>query len=248
MAKRWHGPSLDQAHPVWSALDPLCEPLPRKLGAPTELVGDGLKQVFEDAARSRVGTHPVEQDDLPARLEDTRKLIERYLGMGHGVDDVLRHHDIERSIGKIQALGVHNSETLDIVESPPGDTATRLQQHVRGEIDSEHAAALGIIGQRNSSADADLEDTSANAFAGCNRRPSTSFEYRAEHQIIDGRPSRIDLGDSVSVDIGGHHVSRSSPISGSTLFGDTNARYGHVTHRPAALSGLTRTPLALPGR
>src|SRR5262249_6977816 len=121
MAKRRHGPSLDQAHLVWSALGPLREPLPRKLGAPAELVVDGLRPALKHAARSSVGAHPVEQDDLPARLEDTRKLIERYLGMGHGVDDVLRHHDIERSIGKIQALGVHNSETLDIVESPPGD-------------------------------------------------------------------------------------------------------------------------------
>jgi hypothetical protein len=132
--------------------------------------------------------------------------------MGHCVDDILRHHNIERCIRKIQALGIHDGETLDIVESPPGDAATRLQQHVRGEIDSEHAAALGIIGQRNSGADADLEDSPANAFAGSNRRPSTSFEYRTKHQIIDGRPSRIDLGDSVSVDIGSHHVSHSSPM------------------------------------
>src|SRR5215475_2674740 len=110
MAKRWHGPSLDQVHLVWGALDPLREPLPRKLGAPAELVGNGLKQVFEHAARPRVGPHPVEQDDLSTRLEDTGKLIERNLRMRHGVDNVLRHHDIERSIWEIQALGVHDSE------------------------------------------------------------------------------------------------------------------------------------------
>src|SRR5215467_3463949 len=156
MAKRRHGSSLDQMHLVWGALDPLREPIPRKLRAPAELIGDGLKQVFEYAARSSVGTHPVKQDDLPARLENSCKLIERNLRMGYGVDDVLRHHHIKRSIREIQALGVHDGETLDIIQSPPGDTATRFQQHVCGEIDSEHAAALGIIGQRNSGADTNL--------------------------------------------------------------------------------------------
>src|SRR5262249_52433310 len=109
--------------------------------------------------------------------------------------------------------------------------------HMRGEIDPKHAAAVGVIGQRDSGAYTDLENSSADAFAGSNRRPSAPFEYRAEHQIIDWRPSRIDLCDSISVDIGSHHVSRSSPISGSTSRGETHARHEHLAHWPAALSG-----------
>src|SRR5215831_15094030 len=108
---------------------------------------------------------------------------------------------------------------------------------MRGEIDPKHAAAVGVIGQRDSGADTDLENSSANAFAGSYRCPSAPFKYRAEHQIIDGRPSRIDLRDSISVDIGGHHVSRSSPISGQHLRWRRNARHEHVARRPAALSG-----------
>src|SRR5262249_21135326 len=100
MAKGRHRPAFKQAHLIRAALEPMREALPRKLGAPAKLVGDRLKQVLEHAARSRIGTDPVEQNDFTSRLEDARELIECNLWMGHRVDDILRHHDIERGIRK----------------------------------------------------------------------------------------------------------------------------------------------------
>ena len=141
VAERRHGAALDQANAV-RPFRPLGVAFERELGAPAELARRRRKQVLESAPRTGFGTDAADQDDLTARLQNPRELIERRLRIGRGGHDILRDHDIERVVWKREALGVHDPEALDVAEPELGHAFLRLAQHLFGDID---AAKLAIL-------------------------------------------------------------------------------------------------------
>jgi hypothetical protein len=81
-----------------------------------------------------------------------------------------------------------------------GDALLRLAQHGLRDIDPANTVAARIVGKRYAGAYSHLEDAPADAFGGGDRGMSAALENSAEHEVIDGRPSRIRLGDGVLVE------------------------------------------------
>ena len=99
MTERRHRPALDQAH-IGSPFGPQSESVPRKLGAPSEPANDRLQQPFDQVPQAAIRPDPAEEDHLPAGSEHSGTLVERRLGVWHSGNDVIRHDDVERSIGE----------------------------------------------------------------------------------------------------------------------------------------------------
>src|SRR6185312_12329201 len=76
VAERRHRTSLDQAHVIGRGLGPAGKPPPGKLRPPAEPIGDRLEQMLQHPPRPSVRAHAVEDDDLAARLEHARELVE----------------------------------------------------------------------------------------------------------------------------------------------------------------------------
>ena len=54
----------------------------------------GLLSVLSGSA-TRIGAEMVDQDDLATGLEHAGEIVKRRFGIGHGGDDILRHHHVE---------------------------------------------------------------------------------------------------------------------------------------------------------
>ena len=103
MPERRHRTALDDAYAGVRR-----QPIARDGPSGIPGASPGAARPAQNLARRR-GANPsrprvVDQNDLAASLGDTGNLIERGLGIGHRRDDVLRHHDVEKSIGKAQML------------------------------------------------------------------------------------------------------------------------------------------------
>ena len=101
--------------------------------------------------------------------------------------------DVEGRVGKIQVLGVHDGERLDVPEPELRYALLCLAQHRLGNVDAAQPDIGRIVGQRHPGADADFKNAAADAFGGGDRGVAAVLEHRAEHQVIDRRPSRIGL-------------------------------------------------------
>ena len=99
MTERRHRPPLDQAH-IGSLLCPESESVPRKLGPPSESTNDRLQQPFDQVPKAAIRADTAEEDHLAARSEHSRALVERCLRVWHGRNYVVRHDNVERSIGE----------------------------------------------------------------------------------------------------------------------------------------------------
>ena len=99
MTERRHRPALDQAH-IGSPFGPQSESVPRKLGAPSEPANNRLQQPFDHVSKPSIRTDTAEEDHLAARSEHSGALVERCLRVWHSGNDVIRHDDVERSIGE----------------------------------------------------------------------------------------------------------------------------------------------------
>src|SRR6478752_621068 len=97
-------------------------------------------------------------------------------------------------------LGIHDPEPLDVGQPELVDALLRLAQHGLGDIDAANTVAARIVGKRYAGPDSHLEDAPTDAFGGRDRGMSPALENSAEHEVIDGCPSRIRLGDGVLVE------------------------------------------------
>ena len=122
MTERRHRPALDQAH-IGSPFGPQSESVPRKLGAPSEPTNDRLQQPFDQVPKAAIRADAAKEDHFAARSEHSSTLVERCLGVRHSRNYVIRHDDVERSIGERQMLGIHQLQLLDVgqgqVRHPP---------------------------------------------------------------------------------------------------------------------------------
>ena len=99
MTERRHRPALDQPH-VGSPFGPQSESVPRKLGAPSEPANNRMQQPFYQMPKTAIRTDAAEEDHFAARSEHSGTLVERCLRVRHGRNYVVRHDDVERSIGE----------------------------------------------------------------------------------------------------------------------------------------------------
>ncbi len=199
VAERRHRRAFDQFH-AQGPLHPVRITRPCELAAPAEAVDDRRQQMFDHLAKSAVGADPAQQDDLAAGLEHPDELVERRLGIGDRRDDILRHHDIERALRKIQLLRVHDGEALDVLQTQFGDLRLRLAQHGGRDVDAEDAAVGAVQRKRDAGADTDLEHPAADLVRGADGGAPSFGEHRAEHQIIEGGPAVVGALDHVGVE------------------------------------------------
>src|SRR5262245_47105686 len=94
VAQRRHRAPLDQIDAL-RLCGPIRVPLPWKLGAPAESACHRRDQMFDGTAWSCFGPDPAEQDDLAARLEHARELVECGFRIWNGSHYVLRDDDVE---------------------------------------------------------------------------------------------------------------------------------------------------------
>ena len=160
----------------------------------------GANQCSSERRKPGFRADPADQDDLAARLEHARELVERAFGVRHRRDHVLRDHDVERVVGKFQMPRVHHREPFDMGEAQFRDPLLRLAQHHLGNVDAEDAIPRRIVGQRNAGADADLQDAAADPLGRGNRGPAAALEHRTEHHVVDRSPPVIRLRDHVSIE------------------------------------------------
>ena len=123
----------------------------------------------------------LEQDDLAARLEDARELVERGFRIGHGGDDILRDHHVEGIVREIQPLGVHHLERLDMVHAG-SVTRSRAFSSIAPEMSTPTIRLPCVVRQRDAGADADFEDAAADALRGDDRGAPATLEHRPEHE------------------------------------------------------------------
>ena len=140
MAERRHGAALQETHAGVTG-GPLREALEAEFRPPTQATRNRRKALLEDAPQPHLGAEMVDQDDLAAGFGHARNLVERGLGVRHRGDHILRHDDVEKSVGEGQVLRIHHRERLDMGELVLGDALMRLAQHRLAIIDPDHAAA-----------------------------------------------------------------------------------------------------------
>ena len=107
MSEGRHGAPLDQLHPIRLSR-PLGVAFEGKLRAPAQFARCRRKPPLQRTPQPRFGPDAADQDDLSARLQDAGEFVERGFGVRHRGDDVLRNDDVERRIGKIEVLRVHD--------------------------------------------------------------------------------------------------------------------------------------------
>lgn len=140
-------------------------------------------------------------------------------------------------------LGVHDGERLDIFETEFVDALLRLAQHRLGNVDAVQPEVSGVVGQRQPGAHAHFEDTPADAFGRRDRGVTALLKYRAKHQVIDRRPSRVGFFDRVLVEFGARNVSH---CLASWLMWFAITKFRHA-HENTALV-LSRARLRRPAR
>src|SRR5215831_2501780 len=124
------------------------------------MADQGGKAALINASQPGFGAKVIDQHDLASRLDHAGELVERGLRIGYCRNHELRDDDIEERIGKTEMLGVHHGEHLDIGERVPMQAGPGAAEHWLREVDADNAIAGGILGERNSRADAYLENAS----------------------------------------------------------------------------------------
>ena len=79
------------------AARPIAPAAPSGIPAASRAGAPSAQSPARTAARPGLGAEMIDQDDLAAGLGDARELVERRLRIGHGGDDVLRHHHVEEA-------------------------------------------------------------------------------------------------------------------------------------------------------
>ena len=98
MTERRHWPTLDQAH-ICVPFGPVNESVPTKLSPPSQPTNDRLQQSLDQVPQPRIGADAAEEDHLPAGSEHSGTFVECCLRIWHGRNHVIRHDDVERSVG-----------------------------------------------------------------------------------------------------------------------------------------------------
>src|SRR5258707_2568290 len=201
MAERRHHAALDQFHSM-CARQPLRIARPGEFsGAEAERSHHRLQPLLDKAAHPGIGPDPGQDDQPAARPQHTGELVQRRFRIRHRGHDVLRHYDIEGIVGKFEFSGVHHREALDVLQAKFGDPALCLAQHCFRNIGADDAEMRGILRQRDSGADADLEHTAPDLVGSVNGRLAAFGEHAAKHQVVDRRPAIIGLFDRFAVKV-----------------------------------------------
>jgi len=138
-------------------------------------------------------------------------------------------------------LRVHHRQRLDMGEPMHEHPLVRLAQHRLAVVDTHDPLRGRIIGQRNTGADADVEDAPADALGRGDRSLAAGVENRAEDEIVDRRPARIGLRDRVDVDFARHRPRHAylRAVASLTRDYETHIRLAPDA-TPASRTGATR--------
>ena len=137
-----------------------------------------------------VGADAVDDHQLSARPQHAQELVERDLGMGHRVDDVLGDDDIEGAVRRIRGPRRPSPRAARRAASPSSATRCACHlQHRLGNIDAHDAAPRRVVGQRDARADAHLQDASADLLAGSHGGSARILEDGPEDHVVDRRPA-----------------------------------------------------------
>ena len=200
MSEWRNGAALDQMD-VRRAGQPAGIALPRKFGPPAELARCRREPVLDGVAQPCFGADAGKDDKLAARLQHAREFVERCFWIGHGRNDVLRNHDIERIVRKRQPLRIHDFERLNMVQAKLRHALARLRQHRLGNVDADDPVGRRIIRQRNPRPYSDFENASADTLRSNERSTAPTLEHRAKDEVVNRCPAIIGLRNRCLLDV-----------------------------------------------
>ena len=108
-------------------------------------------------------------------------------------------HHVERVGRKLQPFGIHHRELLDMVEILLTHPFARPLQHCVRNVDAGDAQVLRIERQADAGADAHFEHPTSNPLRRVDRQGAPGPEHPAEHEVVNGRPPVIGLGNLMGV-------------------------------------------------
>ncbi len=158
--------------------------------------------MLDGTAQAVLGADAGGDDDLAAGAENAGELVQRGFRVRHRRHHVLRDDHVERRVGKVEMLGIHHGEALDVAQAEPRHALARLLEHRRRDIDAHDAGRPPIGRQGQAGPDADFEDATPDPLRRGRRQGSPLREDRPEDQIVHRRPAPIGLGDTVAIEIG----------------------------------------------
>ena len=182
MPERRHRAALDHVHAA-VLLGPSREPAQRNSGRQPSRRATGAKACSKarrsPASAPRWLTRMISPPGCVTRANSSSVRFR----IGHGGDDVLRHHHVEERVGKAEPLPSITASASTWSSLLRGHALMRLAQHRLGIVDADEAVGAGIIRQRDAGADADVED----AARRCARRPRSRPCGRASNTAPNTR-------------------------------------------------------------
>src|SRR5271165_7246138 len=106
-------------------------------------------------------------------------------------------------------LGIHHLQHLDVRQGQLRHPSLRFAEHFLRKIDPDYAIVAGIVGERDTGTDTDLENSAPHSLGCSDRRPPPALEYGAKDKLVDGRPARIRLPYTDLVDFPGQFLANS---------------------------------------
>ena len=124
-----------------------------------------------------------------------------------------------------------------------GDALARLAQHRLGEVDADDPAGARVVWQRESRADANLENAPADPLARGDGGAVAALEDLREHDIVDRRPPCVGLGDRLPVEFSCHGPCLAVLLS-FHLDSRLRLRPAQLSHRLCRADATQLTPAA----
>lgn len=134
-----------------------------KVGAPAEVAADGIDGGFDPGEDGPGGAEVVDDDEVGVGLGDAEGFGEAALGIGDGGDQVGEEDGVEGAIGEGEVEGV-GLEELGVGSGGVGadglfvEFFLGLGEHGAAEVDAGDVDVVGVVGEGEAGADADVQD------------------------------------------------------------------------------------------
>src|SRR6516165_3390288 len=134
------------------------ERLKRKVSVKTDMASDPSQPFFDQAQQQIVAGEVIDDNDRATGDADPAHFRSKARRVGHYRGDVERQHCIEGAVGKLEVLGVHHLQVLDVGEAQVFGSALSFCQHLGRDIDPGHSRIGPEMRQRQTGTNPNFEN------------------------------------------------------------------------------------------